>query len=402
MPATSGLTAADNIEDFAANKLTINQQPSPFEGKNATRNRSGSVPSVVKTRRGRRRGARSMGRFPFLMAVNEYMASMKGVLAASTWKELERRYKRMHEDLQRLHGIGKVSSLHPNKINEQDVLAYLSCLRARGLKDESVNHNMITLCSLLRFSGNTAVDRARMKFPQHFPKYNRQRLDPISDNGRELIIKAANEVPNDDWYRMLGYAIAIAGICSGLRPGELRKVKVHEIDLNKGIMHAEEVKGKGRYGEPRDVALHPDGIPFLRRYLRVRAIEITKKCPTTEALFPTICKADGDGGMYSQQGFSRLRLIVQHETGVTFDGRAMRRTYGQTGIDQGVPIDAMSRMLGHSSTKTTEKYYCRKSNEAAIAEARKVWGQSPGPTEPKSPKSNSPLIEKNNWIAGYV
>jgi hypothetical protein len=33
-----------------------------------------------------------MGRFPFMAAVNEYMNNMKRVLAASTWKELERRY----------------------------------------------------------------------------------------------------------------------------------------------------------------------------------------------------------------------------------------------------------------------------------------------------------------------
>ena len=320
-----------------------------------------------------------MGRYPFTAAVNEYMDSMKGVLSASTSKELERRYRRMEKDLQQLLEIGKVSTLHPLKINEQDVLAYLSCLRARGLKDESVSHNLITLCSVLRFSGNTAVDRAKMKYPQHFPKYSKQRLDPIKGEDRLKIIETANEVPSDDWRRMLGYAIAISGICSGLRPGELRKTKVHEIDLNRGVMHAEEVKGKGRYGEPRDVALHPDGIPFLRRYLRARAEMISKKCPTNDALFPEFRENKGGSGLYSQQGFSKLRLIVQKETGIVFDGRATRRTYGQTGIDQGVPVDAISRMLGHSSTKTTEKYYCRRSNEAAIDEARKVWGSKPVP-----------------------
>jgi integrase/recombinase XerD len=165
-------------------------------------------------------------------------------------------------------------------------------------------------------------------------------------------------------------------------------------------MHAEEVKGKGRYGEPRNVALHPDGVRFLQRYLLARVEMIMKKCPTNEALFPKTDEHPGGNGVYTQQGFSRLRLIVQKETGVIFDGRATRRTYGQTGIDQGVPIDAISRMLGHSSTKTTEKYYCRRSNEAAIAEAQKVWGTVPASLEPQQ-KGISPLIEKNKWLPGY-
>ena len=385
----------------SCSQSTNSREAYSSQGDSTAQRNGGSGFSVVKGRRGRRRGARSMGRFPFRAAVNDYMVGMKGVLAASTWKELERRYKRMEKDLQLLHEAGKVSSLHPEKINEQDVLAYLSCLRARGLKEESVSHNLITFCSVLRFSGNAAVDRTKMKYPQHFPKFTKQRLDPINGEDRLKIIEAADKVPSNDWRRMLGYAIAVAGICSGLRPGELRKAKISEIDLDRGVMHAEEVKGKGRYGEPRNVALHPDGIPFLRRYLHARAAMISKKCPTNEALFPRANEHSGADGLYTQQGFSRLRLIVQKETEVIFDGRATRRTYGQTGIDQGVPIDAISRMLGHSSTKTTEKYYCRRSNEAAIAEARKVWGQ-PAPLEPQLQKGISPLIEKNKWLPGYA
>lgn len=110
----------------------------------------------------------------------------------------------------------------------------------------------------------------------------------------------------------------------------------------------------------------------------------------------------GRDGLYSQQGFSKLRLIVQKETGIIFDGRATRRTYGQSGIDQGVPLDAISRMLGHSSTKTTEKYYCRKSNDAAIAEARRIWETQPATPEPQQKKGVSPLIEKQKYLPGYM
>ena len=53
----------------------------------------------------------------------------------------------------------------------------------------------------------------------------------------------------------------------------------------------------------------------------------SKKCPTNDALFPEFRENPSGSGLYSQQGFSRLRLIVQNETGIVFDGRATRRTY---------------------------------------------------------------------------
>ena len=87
---------------------------------------------------------------------------------------------------------------------------------------------------------------------------------------------------------------------------------------------------------------------------------------------------DGDGH-YSQQGLSRLRELVKADTGIDFDGRMCRRTYGQTSIDEGVPLDAVSRMLGHRTTKTSETYYARRTNEAAILEAKKVGIGSPNP-----------------------
>ena len=68
-----------------------------------------------------------------------------------------------------------------------------------------------------------------------------------------------------------------------------------------------------------------------------------------------------------------------------------RRTFGQKDVDSGVLIDAMSRMMGHVSTKTIEKYYCRKTQESAIQQAQQVWGNSPKPQgiarhmEPKTP-----------------
>jgi integrase len=62
-----------------------------------------------------------------------------------------------------------------------------------------------------------------------------------------------------------------------------------------------------------------------------------------------------------------------------------------------VPLDAVSRMLRHRTTKTTETYYARRTNEAAILEAQKIWDRQPKPFE-----INSPLIDKRIDRTGYA
>ena len=105
---------------------------------------------------------------------------------------------------------------------------------------------------------------------------------------------------------------------------------------------------------------------------------MAEKGVESHALFPAIqdIKKGGDG-YFAPNSLTKLRARVTADSGVLFDLRACRRTFGQENVNQGVPIDAVSRMLGHATTMTTEKYYCRKSNEMAIEQAQKVYKDQP-------------------------
>ena len=58
--------------------------------------------------------------------------------------------------------------------------------------------------------------------------------------------------------------------------------------------------------------------------------------------------------------------IVEDEIGYHFDLRACRRTYGQNLIDSGVPVNQVSKILGHNNTATTEGYYCSLDDRDAL------------------------------------
>ncbi len=345
-----------------------------------------------------------MGRYPFLDAANQYLKEMKGLLAEATWIEYERRLRRMDKDFRSLVESGDIEHYNPWKMTDKEILAYLRLLKARGLKPSGISHNMDSLNSLLHFIGNGAMDMTRMRFAQSFPKRTFQRYDPIAEHDRMKIILSANRANDNDWQLMLGYGITVIGICTGLRPKELRLANIGDINLVKGTIHTEHVKGEDNYGLARDTGIHPDGIPFLIRYVHTRAAIVSKNAPTCEALFPAIqdIKKGGDG-YYSPNHLTKLRAKVIAQTGVKYDNRACRRTFGQMNVDLGVPIDSVSRMMGHSSTKTTEKYYCRKTTESAISDAQKVWANAPKPQEiARCEKVNTALIEKKFDFTGYV
>lgn len=353
-----------------------------------------------------------MGKFPFMNAVRSYLRTMEGVLADSTQKEIDRRLRRMNKDFITLVKTGVISDNNPWKIREKDILSYLKLLRARGVKDSGLCHNVDTLTSLLNFVGNKAMDKAKMKYPQHFPKRSFSRIPPINSANRATIIAAAERVPSSDWRKMEAYGLVVTAICTGLRNKELRLARACEIDLKSGTLFTEHVKGEGSYGLPRTTAIHPDGIPFLKRYLKARNdVLLGNRSPTVEALFPAIREVQrGGDGYLSSNGLTTLRQVVTKDTGVVFDLRACRRTFGQTAVDKKVPIEAVSRMLGHSSTSITEKFYCRMTEESAINEARRVWGN--GSKEEQKPEDQSevarrpgenlPPYKKFNFLPGYA
>ena len=67
------------------------------------------------------------------------------------------------------------------------------------------------------------------------------------------------------------------------------------------------------------------------------------------------------------------------------------------------PIDSITRMMGHSSSKTTERYYCRKTSESAISNAQKVWRNVPKTQEvARSEKVKNPLIDEKICVTGYA
>jgi len=66
-------------------------------------------------------------------------------------------------------------------------------------------------------------------------------------------------------------------------------------------------------------------------------------------------------------------------------------------FDMGTNVESVSLLLGHSSIRTTEKYYCREDADLARLEVLRAFGESE-----KAPSFNTPLIDRRSDSTGYA
>jgi len=364
------------------------------EGLHARQGPGGSLPSVVKRKAGRKRRGRSLGRYPFLTWSNRYLSAVGESYAESTLKERERRLRRMSDDLIMLKRQRKIDSANPEKMTAEDVLGYVKFLRSKGLKEKSISHNISALSKVLTFVGNSAVEIFKMRYPSMNCRNSTARHPPLDEASFEKIIRAGSIVKDDDWPRIRAFALVTMALCSGLRTKELRFCDVTNLDTERWVIHVERVKGEETYGDPRTVAIRPEGYGILERYLKLRDKIVSEQCPGNLALFSAL---RGEDWYCSGNTIRKMKNVVEEEVGFKFTLQACRRTFGQMAVDEGLALDSVSVMLGHNTTKTTETYYCRKRQETAIREAQEVWNHARS-----VPSARNPKIEIGNSITGYA
>lgn len=69
----------------------------------------------------------------------------------------------------------------------------------------------------------------------------------------------------------------------------------------------------------------------------------------------------------------KMKADLERESGVRFLLRTFRPTFAQRAKDAGVQIEAVSRALRHSSTRTTEAYYARLRADDAFRELERAF-----------------------------
>ncbi len=313
-----------------------------------------------------------MGRYPFTECVNEYLPSEEGHLAPSTMDALGRRLRQIAGIFHDLKTEGLVSTENPKKVTAEDIDAFVGYRRKNGAKAATVNKDLGCLMKMLIYFDNDAVLKFRTKYPAHYPKRYKRRGPSIEEEKVQAIIGRAMQISLTNWEMMEAYGLVTLAICTGFRPKELRMLSVNNVNVtDKGIeIYAEHVKGEGLYGVARWVAVHPDGVPVLLRYLEARRLRLEKAGKREDALFPPLKKK---GGYLSYGRIRTLKSFVEEDLGFRFELRKCRRTFGQRALNEGQEIHDVSLVMGHSSVATTQGEYCDKDLHEASRDMQKFW-----------------------------
>jgi len=156
----------------------------------------------------------------------------------------------------------------------------------------------------------------------------------------------------------------------GCRPGEARALKSRDIDLEQGSItisatfskNVYREKRKGKRSQPVVIPIHPE----LRNYLEVR---LKNSLPEAFVFInPTT------GKCYYEKKLRKIWQHVRKQAGISNELRlydASRHSFASQLVNSGVSLFTVSKLLGHSSTKMTEKY-SHASLESMRAELSKI------------------------------
>jgi integrase len=224
--------------------------------------------------------------------------------------------------------------LRSRKGSEQQFRA-LETDDAKRKRRSTANRDLTVLKAALNFAladGRIASDQA-WKSVKPFKGVDGARLRYLSDDEARRLVNAAGPE-----FR----PIVQASLLTGARWGELRSIKVADVDLPNGSVRLCETKG----GSPRDCYLEAEGVALFTRQCAGRNSD--------DFAFPA------PGGAMWKDAHQIRRMVDACAAGriePVASFHDLRRTFGARLARAGVPMSVIAQALGHADERITRKHY---------------------------------------------
>lgn len=219
-------------------------------------------------------------------------------------------------------------------ITNELVASYIRCQTESGLKPRTINNRTKHILAIVRYYR----DIEDMDIPNFKDKKIKKQHEAPSGKrafSRETIYEVLACADREAWL------LIKLGFDCGLRIGEMRQMRLRDLDGNKLTVH-----GKGR--KQRFVLLDDEVMVRLNDWIKRRKV--------TDYIW--------ESDHYTHQGQPKstdmLRIIIRKP----FDAcgvyhacpHELRHSYASDLLDLGAPVRSIQQGLGHSSERTTEIY----------------------------------------------
>jgi len=335
-----------------------------------------------------------MGRYPFLAMIPRYLEEHAAVLCPETIKGREKQLQKIGRRLDELRKQGIISTTDPRKLTRQDALAIVTDMSAHGWKPSYLRMTVSVLKAYTDYCGNSVFGDLRAR--RLLPKSPEPNVETLTEKDLEKIQRGVEGMKG--WQGEVARFLCAMYPATGLRPSELRRARIQDVDIENCEIHVVHPKGEGRYTSGRIAPILPAARETLRKYLDARLKYLAKNgIEQAEPLIP--CVRGGKVSVYKTQGFVSLRRTMQKAAGVHFRFKDFRTSFAQRTIDldPGLLSD-VSKALGHKTTVTTERYYARIRDAPAIRRIQEAWAKA----DTQSLKAQFRLIDQKTQLSGYA
>ena len=318
-----------------------------------------------------------MGRYPWKSCTIAYLDAVKQYYGERTLKTVERGLKTIGEAFEELHKEGKASTTNPKSMTMKDVEAFLEWMKNRKTKDgiglrSATQANYIGyLTNIFRWLENPVIDR--MKLAQHvrFPRKLSPEIRVLSETTAWKLTESLKTMPG--WEGCVARAMVSLYLSSGLRCSELRRARIQDVDLESWQILVVHPKGINNWATESTAPILPPGRKPLLDFLGERRAYLQEHGYTEcEPLFPFI-SVSGKLGYWSEGMWGKVKAMAKEHSGIEFNIRILRATFGQICKDRGAPIESVSKAMRHRTTKTTEIYYARIRTEHAFRDLENAF-----------------------------
>ena len=299
-----------------------------------------------------------MGKYTFSQCAESVIREYSGIWNGATYEVNARALRRISGYVQYLYDHGKMRNQDPHDIDIHDVKAFVIFLKSTiRLSPASIEKELSFFQKVLLSNENNSVRFAREKWPSLVPKVSKDRGSVLLPEQIRSVIEAVSSKQFNELFDAMPSVIALA---TGARTNEFRNMKVSDFDLDSRCVTINVPKGMATYGLKRKVPIRPEFFDVISDWISFVGSGYVLPNRMT-------------GGILSVNALELDRRHFCDELGFYFDYRMCRSTYGQLMKNEGIPIDVISVLLGHSSSRTTENYYARVRNVSALDYVVNSW-----------------------------
>lgn len=239
-------------------------------------------------------------------------------------------------------GFGTIGK-HIKDITADDIIAYISRMRARGVSNTTADNERRVFSSFFAWAHLEEYIQRNIMLRIQKVKRKKEIKEPLTDEEMELL-RAAARTKRDE-------AIIEFLYSTGCRVGECVALNKCDVDMMR-----REAKVLGKGNKERIVYMSVRCAVILQQYLGQRKDE----CPALFTDQKELLRGGRNGREISRLGITGLEHMIRttgKRAGINgVHPHRLRRTAATVALKRGMPIEQISRMLGHESLNTTTIY----------------------------------------------